>query len=115
MIVEDEVLSAMAIRMKLIKLGYDVCDLVGSGEEAVGNVAKEKPDIVLMDISLRGEIDGIEAANQIKSRFGTPIAFLTGYQDQRTTERAERVEHFGYFVKPVAVREIHSAIQRLIL
>ncbi len=90
-IVEDEVLSAMALRMDLVRNGYDVCGFVPTGEEAVKQVALNKPDIVLMDINLAGEMNGIQAAEQIlAANHPTRLVFISGYCideiQQRTKE-----------------------------
>ena len=83
MIVEDEWTVAEEIKMVLQGMEYDVTSMSSSGEEAVQNAEKDKPDLVLMDIVLEGEMDGIAAANEIRSRFNIPIVFLTAYTDDK--------------------------------
>ena len=100
MIIEDEILIAMTLRLKLIKLGYEVCQLFTSGEEALKNIEKEKPDIILMDINLEGELDGIKTAQQIKNKLNIPIIYTTGYSDRDIMERAKASEPAGYLIKP---------------
>ena len=112
MIVEDEVITGMALRIGLSELGYEICELANSGKEAIRIAEKEKPNIVLMDINLHGKIDGIEAAIQIKSRFGIPIAFLTGYPDEEMMKKAKAAEPIGYFVKPVECSELKVAFDK---
>lgn len=110
LIVEDEIILAKVIEIDLADLGYKICGVVSSGERALERVEEEKPDIVLMDINLNGEMDGIDAAKQIKSRSGIPIVFMTGYEDEETMERANCVEHSGYLIKPVEPEDLQSVI-----
>lgn len=116
MIVDDEILTAMALRIGLIDLGYDVCKLYASGEEALKNLIWEKPDVVIMDISLNGEVDGIKTAEKIRKKFGLPVIFLTGYSSRELMEKAKIAKPCHYFVKPVPCEmlkiEIDSAIER---
>lgn len=111
MIVEDEVITAMSMQSKLNRMGYETCKLVSSGEDAIKNVEHEKPDLVLMDIILDGEINGIEAAREIRTRYGIPIIFVTGCEDIGAKELAEDIEHFGYLIKPVKLNDLKSAVE----
>lgn len=111
MVVEDESVVAMELEEKLKTMGYDVAALVTSGEEAVKKAAEHRPDLVLMDIKLAGHIDGIEAANRIRERYGTPVVFLTAYADETTLERAKWTEPFGYLVKPFSEQELRATIE----
>ncbi len=110
MIVEDEYLIAMNTKVELNRLGYKTCKLVNTGEKAFRNVEQEKPDIVLMDINLRGEMDGIETAEKIRSHYGLPIIFLTSNSDKETRERAEIVGPIDYLTKPVEIEVLKQAI-----
>jgi two-component system, response regulator PdtaR len=110
MIVEDEISLAMIMKEQLSDLGYDICKPVTSGEEAIKNVEQDKPDVILMDIGLNGEMDGIEAAKKIRSSYSIPIIFSTGHQDKETMERAKVVEPSGYFIKPVECEDLKLAI-----
>jgi DNA-binding NtrC family response regulator len=110
MIVEDEMIAALALRKEFENLGYEVCELVCFGEEVIENIEQESPEVVLMDIDLRGDIDGIEAAKQIHSRFGIPVVFITGYVDQKLMEQASVVNPIGYFIKPLNCKEIQVTI-----
>ena len=111
LLVEDETITAMLYKTHLKNLKFDVCEPVASGEEAVQKVGEESPDIVLMDIGLYGEMDGIEAAQIIKTRHCVPVIFVTGYADKETRERADRaVQHSGFYVKPMDPEEIKPAI-----
>ncbi len=111
LIVEDEFIIAKDIETSLENMGYLVCAIVPSGEEAIAKVEKEKPDLVLMDIILKGQIDGIETARRIISRFEIPIVYLTAYTDENTLERAKTTEPFGYIIKPFNNRELRTAIE----
>ena len=106
-------LAAIHLQMRLNNLGYEVCQPVATGEYAIKSVEKEKPDIVLMDIRLAGEMDGIEAAQEIHSCYGTSIIFMTGYQDEDLMERAQKLKPVAYLIKPVEIYEIESAIDNL--
>ncbi len=82
MVVEDEYLLAMEMQSDLKGMGYDVCEFVATGEDAIKNAGHERPDVVLMDIVLQGEMNGIEAAKEIHSSYGIPIIFITGCEDE---------------------------------
>ncbi|MBU4077034.1 MAG: response regulator [Euryarchaeota archaeon] len=111
LVVEDEVIVADDIRRSLQNLGYDVTSIASSGEIAIKNVEENTPDLVLMDIMLQGKMDGIEAASQIKSRFGIPVVYLTAYSDEKIMERAKITEPFGYLIKPFRDREVQINIE----
>jgi len=111
LVVEDEVIVADDIRRSLQNLGYDVTSIASSGELAIKKVEENTPDLVLMDIMLRGKMDGIEAASQIKSRFDIPVVYLTAYSDENIMERAKITEPFGYLVKPFRDREVQINIE----
>ncbi len=111
LVVEDEKIVALDINNTLNKLGYDVPALVASGDEAIQAVKRTKPDLVLMDIVLKGDIDGIEAAEIIRHRYGTPLVFLTAYADEEILRRVKHIEPFGYILKPFQEKELYSAIE----
>ena len=111
LVVEDEKIVALDINNVLNKLGYDVPALVASGEEAVQEVKRTKPDLVLMDIFLKGAKDGIEAAEVIRHRYGTPLVFLTAYADDEILKRVKHIEPFGYILKPFQEKELYSTIE----
>ncbi len=113
LIVEDEILTARCMQMELGNLGYDVCKPVAKGEEAIVNVEKEKPDLVLMDIRLASEMDGIEAAEKILSFCEVLIIFMTGYQDEHFMKRAGKLNPAAYLIKPVEVYDVESVIESL--
>lgn len=111
MIVEDEVVIAMELQRKIEKLGYSVTNVIGSGEEAVESAATAEPNLVLMDIKLAGEMDGIEAAKKIHDRYDIPIVYLTAHADEKTLQRAKLAQPFGYLVKPFSEAELRTTIE----
>ncbi len=111
LVVEDERIIALDLSQQLQALGYDVCQIVPSGQMAIDAAVKVKPDLALMDIHLEGAMDGIEAARQIHGQLGIPIIFLTAYAEDATLERAEAAIPYGYLVKPVDPKELHATIQ----
>ena len=111
LIVEDEAIVAEDIHNSLRGLGYIISAVVSSGEEAITKIEEDMPDLVLMDIVLKGDMDGIEAAGQIYSRFNIPVVYLTAFTDEKTIERAKLTEPFGYIVKPFEDRELHSTVE----
>lgn len=111
MIVEDESIIARSEQESLEELGYSVSAKVVSGEEAVKKAKEDKPDLVLMDIGLKGKMDGIEAAGIIRNVFNIPSIFVTAYADDTLLNRAKITEPFGYILKPFEKRELHSNIE----
>lgn len=111
LVVEDEVVVARDIQNTLKRLGYSVDTVVSSGVEAIRNVAETRPDLVLMDIVLEGDMDGIEAAERIGGFFDTPVIYLTAYADDKTLQRAKVTEPYGYILKPFQERELHTTIE----
>ena len=111
MVVEDESIVAKDIEMSLNKLGYSVCSLASSGEEAIRKAGEDRPDLVLMDIVLQGEMSGVEAAGQIRSQFDIPVIYLTAYADEKTLNLAKITEPFGYMLKPFEEKKTHTAIE----
>jgi PAS domain S-box-containing protein len=111
LVVEDENIVARDIRSRLERQGYDVCAVVPSGEEAVEAAGVHRPDLVLMDIMLKGEMDGIAAADIIRNRYDIPVVYLTAYLDDATIQRAKITEAFGYLLKPFEERELQITIE----
>lgn len=111
MIVEDDNLAIEIIKRELSFLGYEVAGIFHSGEEAICNARAVKPDLVLMDIVLEGELDGIEAAEQIREHNGIPVVFITAYGDDALFDRAKLTEPFGYLHKPVQTAQLHHSIE----
>ena len=111
LIVEDNPGVADYIHTVLTDSGYDVSGIVASGEEAVDKVKELLPDMVLMDIDLAGELNGIEAAAQIDAQFDIPVIYLTGYSDDLLLQQAKITKPYGYLVKPVNLRELIATIE----
>lgn len=106
LIVEDERIVAEDIKSSLQNQGYSVCAIVSSGMEAIEKTREKKPELVLMDINIKGEMDGIETARQIRNLYGTPIVFLTAFSDEETIERAKITDPYGYIIKPFDERNL---------
>ena len=111
LVVEDEELVGLAIRNFLLEIDYDVPEVVSSGEKAVREVRALEPNLVLMDIHLAGEMDGIEAAGIIKDSSHVPVIFLTAYSDADTLQKAKLTEPFGYILKPLDERALEASIE----
>ena len=111
LIVEDEAIIAMEIESQMQSLGYEVTSIVNTGEEAIGKADSYRPDIILMDIDLRGKLDGIESAEIIRTRFNIPIVFLTAHMDEDRLERAKLTLPFGYLLKPTRERDLKVSIE----
>jgi PAS domain S-box-containing protein len=111
LIVEDQRLIAADLESTLKRLGYDVVGSASTGEEAVPKAAEIAPDLILMDVRLRSDMDGIEAADAIRKRMDVPIVYLTAYADEQTIVRAKATGPFGYLVKPFDERELYAAIE----
>ena len=111
LVVEDQRLIAADIENTLKKLGYVVVGNVASGEDAISKSDQLRPELVLMDVRLRGEMDGIQAAEIIRDRFNVPVVYLTAYADEETILRAKKTTPFGYLVKPFNERELRATIE----
>ena len=111
LIVEDQRLIAADLENTLKKLGYVVVGNVASGEEAISKSDQVRPELVLMDVRLRGEMDGIHAAEIIRDRFNLPVVYLTAYADEETILRAKKTTPYGYLVKPFNERELRATIE----
>jgi DNA-binding LytR/AlgR family response regulator len=110
-IVEDELLIAEKIKMLLREIGYAVCNPVSSYDEAIEMIKNEKPDLVLLDINLGEEKDGIDIAQKINEDFFLPFIFLTANSDMATIERAKKVKPYAYLVKPFTKEELFTSIE----
>jgi len=111
LIVEDESEVGEVTKYILERLGYAVISIVSTGEEAIKIVGRMRPDLVLMDIVLKGDIDGINPAEQIHDRFKVPVVYLTAYADEDKLQRAKVAEPYGYILKPFKVEELHATIE----
>jgi DNA-binding response OmpR family regulator len=111
LIVEDETLIAEELKERLSRLGFSTIAAVDSAEEGIAIAIQELPDLVLMDIRLRGEKDGLHAAAEIRRQVDVPIVYLTAHSDQATVDRARQTEHDGYILKPFQRHELQSTIE----
>ncbi|EPR34219.1 putative PAS/PAC sensor protein [Alkalidesulfovibrio alkalitolerans DSM 16529] len=111
LVVEDEAIVALDIQSRLRNLGYSVARAVSSGEAAIEAARELQPDLILMDIMLEGEVDGITAAGHIRERQQIPIIYLTAYADEQTLQRAKATDPFGYIIKPFEDRELAINIE----
>ncbi|MBU4534295.1 MAG: methanogen output domain 1-containing protein [Euryarchaeota archaeon] len=114
LVVEDESIVAMGIKHKLQNLGHTVVDMVATGEDAVKSARKNDPEIILMDIVLKGDIDGIEATHIIREKQDIPVIYLTAYADEEMLSRAKVTEPYGYIIKPFKSSEINANIEMAI-
>ena len=111
LIIEDEQITAQLIRKMLENLGYSIAGIIASGEEALSTVGTIKPDLIIMDITLAGKIDGIEAAAFINKNFGIPIVYLTANTNFEIIQRAkDETNSYGYLLKPVKGIDLHWTI-----
>jgi len=113
MIVEDEAIAALATEMMLERLGFDVCCNVTSGEEALTAVGAAGPDILIMDVRLDGELDGIETAERIRLSLDVPVIYVTAYSDDTTRARAEATSPLAYLIKPLDMRLLEEALSQV--
>ncbi|HTY21696.1 MAG TPA: response regulator [Desulfomonilaceae bacterium] len=111
LVVEDDRIIASSLRMILEKLGYEVTALASTGQAAIREAEETKPDLVLMDIVLDGEMDGIEAARVIRSHLDIPIIYLTAHADHAMRERAAVTQPFGYLLKPIMKDDLRQMVE----
>lgn len=111
LIVDDEVVVAEDIRRQLRSLGYVVVGVVASGSEAVQLAGEHRPDLILMDIKLKGQIDGIDAARTIQAQYGIPVIYLTAFSDEETLERARHTLPLAYLIKPFVSSDLRAALE----
>ena len=110
LVAEDEQVVAMDLEQSLIGLGYEVSGIADSGWQAIRMAGETHPDLVLMDVQLRGKMDGIAAAEEIRRRWQIPVVYTTAYSSDMTIERAKATEPLGFLVKPFRTRELNAAI-----
>ena len=111
LIVEDDDIIAQVADWRLKNLGYTVCGRAVTGAEAMELLVKHKPDIVLMDINIKGDVDGIETARMIKKGFNIPVVYVTSHSDGPTLERAKETKPDGFIVKPFEDNDLRVAIE----
>jgi CheY-like chemotaxis protein len=110
LIVEDEHIVAMGIKRMLKSLGYTLAGVASSGEDAISKTESTFPDLVLMDIMLKGDLNGIEAAKEIKVRFDVPVVYLTACSESKIVEHAWKTGPLGYIVKPFDEKDLQKSI-----
>ncbi len=108
LVVENERLIAWDLQQMLEDMGYSVPTTVVAGQDAIDTAEKNRPDLVLMDIMLEGEIDGIEAAREMRARLAIPVVYLTAYATEEILERAKDTDPYGYLVKPFQKKELRT-------
>jgi CheY-like chemotaxis protein len=111
LVVEDESIIALNIKKKLKRFGYTVPAIVATGEEAIKMAEITFPDLILMDVRLKGAMDGVKTAEEIHKRFNIPIIFLTAYSDDELLEKAKKTKPYGYIVKPFKANDLKSNIE----
>ena len=111
LVVEDESIVAFNLQQRLSMLGYEVPAIAVSGQESLELVERTRPDLVLMDIHIQGEEDGIEVAARLQQSHAIPVIYLTAYSEDSTLERARKTRPYGYLLKPFSERELHATIQ----
>jgi CheY-like chemotaxis protein len=111
LVVEDEALVAMSLSRALPRLGYEVCRVLASGEEALARFDMDQPDLILMDIHLNGGWDGIQTAEHIRARSNIPIVFMTGYDVRDIEERTQHLSNVAHVEKPVGIQTLIQIIE----
>ena len=111
LIVEDELITIELIRDVLESRGYNIVGSVDRGRDALGLIEKDRPDLILMDVKIKGDIDGIELAEIVAERYQIPVIYLTAFADRKTVERAKMTVSYGYLIKPFGEAELISNIE----
>lgn len=115
LIVEDEVVVASEIKLRLEAMGYGVIGIVNNGREAIDLAAHREPDIILMDITLKGKMTGLEATREIARSYDIPVIFITAHTDKSTLDSAREASSHGIFTKPFSDDELQAAIQQALI
>ena len=111
LVVEDEAIIALDIQSILSKIGFNQAEVVHSGEESIQKVASGRPHLVLMDIKLKGKLDGIQAAHEIFYQYNVPVVYITALGDEGTLKRANGTARYGFITKPFEETDLQSTIQ----
>jgi len=111
LIVEDEAVIAMELEERLGRMGYEITGVCASGDAALQSIAAQRPDIVLMDICIQGDKDGVEVAAEIGARFDIPVVYVTAHSDELTLQRAKATGPFGSLLKPFRELDLHAAVE----
>jgi len=113
MVVEDEIIIALDVKNRLESIGYFVCSVIPSAEEALQAISEQKPDLILMDIVLKGDMDGMQAAETIVKDYNIPVIFLTSYSDDKTIELALKITPLGILVKPFNEIDLKQKLEQV--
>lgn len=113
LIVEDEIINAMALADTIPGWGFEIVDMVTHSEDAIRVAEAQRPDVVLLDISIHGSVDGIGAAREIIGRLGIPVIFMTGYDDEETVKAAKLLQPIAFLVKPIDPAVLREHLNRL--
>ena len=114
LIVEDEIILAMNLQMELEQLGFEVIGIAKESTKALLLIEKNKPDLILMDIVIQGNISGIELTAIVNQKYGTPVIYGTAHRDNATIEQANKTKHYGILFKPFQLNELSSAINKVV-
>jgi len=115
LIVEDDTITALTIQGRLKQFGYEIVGKASTGEDAIEKAKELRPDLVLMDIHLKGPIDGIQAAETVYGVHNIPVIYLTAFSDEKTLERAQKTSPFGYIVKPFTDDTLRTTLKMALL
>lgn len=115
LIVEDDSIIALTIQGRLKQFGYEVVGRASTGDDAIKKAKELQPDLVLMDIHIKGPIDGIQTAETVYGIYNIPVVYLTAYSDEKTLERAQKTSPFGYVVKPFNDETLRTTIRMAML
>ncbi|WP_119678571.1 response regulator [Indioceanicola profundi] len=111
-VVEDEAITALHLETLLAELGYQVCSVEATGEGAIAAAARHNPDLVLMDVRLAGQLDGLAAAHHIRSTYGIPSLLMTAFNDPGTVAKAKASGTIGFIPKPYTARQVEKCVQQ---
>jgi len=112
LIVEDDMIISLVMEKMLTRLGHKILDKVVTGEEAIERAKELRPDIILMDIRLNGEIDGIDAMREIQKKSPIPVVYVTGNTDQQSRDRAEATDYVDFLIKPISQNELDRSLNK---
>lgn len=114
LIVEDEIILAMNVQMELEQLGHEVVGIAKNSTKAITIIEKDKPDLILMDIVIQGEINGMELTSIVNQKYGIPVIYRTAHMDEATINKVNQTEHCGILTKPTQLNELSAAINKAI-
>lgn len=115
LIVEDNAIVALETKERLKRLGYTIAGVIGTGKDAINQVRTASPDLILMDINLKGDMDGITVAEQIAAFCTVPVVYITAYSNEETRNRAMKTNPVAYLVKPFREQELYTSIAKALV